>query len=59
MRQGFVKSVARSGTNLTGLTMAPDFKLQGKRLEIFKEAVPALKRVSVLYNGRADSRITL
>lgn len=55
VRQGFVKSMARSGTNLTGLTIAPDFELQGKRLEVFKEAVPALKRVSVLYNGRADA----
>jgi putative tryptophan/tyrosine transport system substrate-binding protein len=55
VRQGFVKSMAHSGTNLTGLTIAPDFELQGKRLEIFKEAVPALKRVAVLYNGRADA----
>jgi putative tryptophan/tyrosine transport system substrate-binding protein len=55
VRQGFVKSMAHSGTNLTGLTIAPDFELQGKRLEIFKEAVPALKRVTVLYNGRADA----
>jgi putative ABC transport system substrate-binding protein len=47
--------MAHSGTNLTGLTIAPDFELQGKRLEIFKEAVPALKRVTVLYNGRADA----
>jgi putative ABC transport system substrate-binding protein len=55
VRQGFVKSMAHSGTNLTGLTIAPDFELQGKRLEVFKEAVPALKRVAVLYNGRADA----
>lgn len=56
VQQGFVKSMAHPGTNLTGLTLAPDFELQGKRLELFKEAVPALKRVAVLYNGRADAR---
>ena len=55
VRQGFVKSMAHSGTNLTGLTIAPDFELQGKRLEIFKEAVPTIKRVAVLYNGRANA----
>ena len=47
--------MAHSGTNLTGLTIAPDFELQGKRLEIFKEAVPTIKRVAVLYNGRANA----
>ena len=55
VQQGFVKSMARPGTNLTGLTIAPDFELQGKRLEVFKETVPALQRVAVLYNGRADA----
>jgi putative tryptophan/tyrosine transport system substrate-binding protein len=56
VRQGFVKSMAHPGMNLTGMTIAPDFELQGKRLELFKEAVPALKRVAVLYNGRADAQ---
>ena len=56
VQQGFVKSMAHPGTNLTGVTLAPDFELQGKRLELFKEAVPALKRVAVLYNGRADAK---
>lgn len=52
---GFVKSLARPGTNLTGLTGYPNHELQGKRLEIFKELVPTLRRVVVLYNARADA----
>jgi len=55
VRLGFVKSLARPGTSLTGLTGYPDHELQGKRLEIFKELVPTLRRVVVLYNARADA----
>jgi putative tryptophan/tyrosine transport system substrate-binding protein len=29
--------------------------MQGKRLEIFKEAVPTLRRVAVLYNARGEN----
>jgi putative ABC transport system substrate-binding protein len=46
---GFVSSLARPGGNVTGLThLSPD--LTGKRLEIFKEVVPQLVRVAVLWN---------
>jgi putative ABC transport system substrate-binding protein len=40
VRAGFVKSLARPETNITGLTTYPDSELHGKRLEIFKSAVP-------------------
>jgi putative tryptophan/tyrosine transport system substrate-binding protein len=44
---GFVASLARPGGNITGLsTLAPE--LNGKRLELLKEIVPKLSRVSVL-----------
>jgi len=52
---GFVKLLARPQTNMTGLTSFPDSEIQGKRLEIFKEVVPSLARVAVLYNARADA----
>ena len=52
---GFVKSLARPQTNMTGLTSFPDSQIQGKRLEIFKEVVPSLTRVVVLYNARVDA----
>jgi putative ABC transport system substrate-binding protein len=44
---GFVASLARPGGNITGLsTLAPE--LSGKQLEILKETVPRLSRVTVL-----------
>ena len=46
---GFVESLARPGGNVTGLTNL-DRELGGKRLELFKEAVPKLARVAVLYD---------
>src|SRR5207253_11193652 len=43
---GFVASLARPGGNITGLSrLAPE--LSGKRLELLKEIIPKLSRVSV------------
>jgi putative ABC transport system substrate-binding protein len=44
---GLVESLARPGGNITGLTRLTS-ELSGKRLELFKEAVPALSLVGVL-----------
>jgi putative ABC transport system substrate-binding protein len=47
---GFVASLARPGGNITGLsTLAPE--LSGKRLELLKEIVPKLSRVTVIGNS--------
>ena len=44
---GLVSSLAKPGGNVTGLsTLAPE--LEGKRLELFKQAVPRLARVVAL-----------
>ena len=43
-----VESLARPGGNVTGLTTISR-ELGGKRLELFKEAVPRLARVAILY----------
>jgi putative ABC transport system substrate-binding protein len=44
---GFVASLARPGGNITGLsTLAPE--IAGKRLELLKEIIPQLSRVTVL-----------
>ena len=48
---GLVKSLARPGGNVTGLTDGHT-ELGPKRLEIFKEAVPSLKRVAGMFNPR-------
>jgi putative ABC transport system substrate-binding protein len=46
---GHVESLARPGGNVTGVTnLGPE--LGGKRLELFKEAVPKLARVAALYD---------
>ena len=45
---GLVESLARPGSNITGVTRIAT-QLGGKRLELFKEAVPKLARVAVLY----------
>jgi len=47
---GLVKSMARPGTNLTGLTATAGYELAGKRVELFHAAYPALSRLAVLGN---------
>jgi len=51
---GFVASLARPGSNVTGLTsLSPE--LNTKRLEILKDAVPKLARVGLLYSPSAGT----
>ena len=52
---GLVSSLARPGGNITGLSMmAPD--LDGKRLELLKEAFPKIARVAFLWGGSGGAR---
>jgi ABC-type uncharacterized transport system substrate-binding protein len=51
---GFVKSLARPGTNLTGLTFYTNLEDIGKQLAVFKEVVSSMRQVIVLYDGRND-----
>jgi putative tryptophan/tyrosine transport system substrate-binding protein len=52
---GLVKSVARPEGNITGVARAADAEIEGKRLEVFREAVPTLRRVTVFYNARGEN----
>jgi putative ABC transport system substrate-binding protein len=53
---GLVKSLARPGGNITGVTDLWD-DLGPKRLQIFKEMLPALKRVILIYDAAEESHI--
>jgi putative ABC transport system substrate-binding protein len=46
---GIVESLARPGGNVTGLSMS-NTDLESKRIEVLKEAVPALRRVMILHD---------
>ena len=52
---GLVKSLARPEANITGVTSEAGDQFYGKRLELFKEAVPSLRRVTLLYNARGEN----
>src|SRR5262249_37845543 len=49
VEEGLVKSLARPGGNITGTGWSAE-GLDGKRLELLKEAVPKLSRVAVFWN---------
>ena len=54
VEQGLVESLERPGGNLTGVELR-DVELLGKRLELFKEAVPTISRVAILVDPAARS----
>jgi putative ABC transport system substrate-binding protein len=55
VKSGFVRSLASPGTNLTGLTFFTDNENLGKQLEVFKQVVPSLDKVRVLFDSRLKS----
>src|SRR5262249_16415895 len=40
--------------NVTGVTLSVDAQINGKRLELLRQALPTLKQVAVLWNSRSD-----
>jgi putative ABC transport system substrate-binding protein len=50
---GLVASLGRPGGNLTGFSQAEEEGLVGKRLELFKEAVPPIDRLALIWNPTA------
>jgi putative tryptophan/tyrosine transport system substrate-binding protein len=47
---GLIKSFARPGGNVTGLTMTSTLDTYAKQLELLKEAVPRARRIGLLWN---------
>jgi putative ABC transport system substrate-binding protein len=52
VKSGFVHSLASPGTNLTGLTFFTDSENLGKQLEVFKQVVPSIENVGMLFDKR-------
>ncbi len=55
VQSGLVKSAAHPQTNMTGLSSFAGPDIFGKRLELFKELVSSLRRITLLYNARGES----
>ena len=53
---GLVRSLARPGANVTGLSYSVGADIFGKDLELLKEVVPRVRRVAVLSNPDSPAR---
>jgi putative ABC transport system substrate-binding protein len=54
---GIVASLARPGGNITGFSISTGAELNGKRLDLLREAVPGLARLGIIWNeGNLPSR---
>jgi putative ABC transport system substrate-binding protein len=59
VRDGFIASLAKPGGNVTGVVVAPEDVLAGKRLELIKEAVPRAETIGVLATGEPSSKLQI
>jgi putative ABC transport system substrate-binding protein len=57
VRDGFVASLAKPGGNITGVVVAPEDVLAGKRLELIKEAAPRAGTIAVLATSESSSQL--
>jgi putative tryptophan/tyrosine transport system substrate-binding protein len=56
--QGLAVSLSRPGTNITGFSIGASLELIAKRLELLKEAVPAVSRIAWLISTRVWQGLT-
>ena len=59
VRDGLITSLARPGGNVTGVVVAPEDVLAGKRLELVKEAVPQAETIALLATNEPSSRLQI
>ena len=57
VRDGLITSLAKPGGNITGVVVAPEDVLAGKRLELIKETVPTAETIALLGTGEPSSRL--
>jgi putative tryptophan/tyrosine transport system substrate-binding protein len=57
IRDGLITSLAKPGGNITGVVVAPEDVLAGKRLELIKETVPQADTIAVLGTSEPSSRL--
>lgn len=50
MRQNVISSLSRPGGNITGFTISTGVELDGKRLQLLREALPELGRLVIVWN---------
>jgi putative ABC transport system substrate-binding protein len=55
---GVTGTLGRPSRNVTGVTLSADLNINGKRLQLLKEAAPKLSRVAVVDFKYVDSRTT-
>jgi putative ABC transport system substrate-binding protein len=53
--EGFIASLAQPGGNITGVDASIGAELSAKRLDLLKEAVPAVTRIAVLVHPTATA----
>lgn len=53
--EGLVKNLSRPGGNVTGIALIA-FELDGKRIELLREAFPGIARIAVLSNPASESK---
>lgn len=51
-QSGFVETLARPNTNLSGISLSAGGEIEGKRLDLFKDFVQNLRHVTVFYDSR-------
>ena len=57
VRDGLITSLAKPGGNITGVVVAPEDVLAGKRLELIKETVPQAETIAILATSEPSSRL--
>src|SRR5688572_8195451 len=57
VRDGLITSLAKPGGNITGVVVAPEDVLAGKRLELIKETVPQAETIALLGTDEPSSRL--